>query len=242
VLKSYRELERVMGNKANAIVLPKADDAKGMDELFSKLGRPETADKYTLPASIPADKAKSLDGDLIKSFQGWAHKARLTNEQYGTLIAEQQAAMEAEEARKATAYNADVSRAKEKLQTEFGDQFGEQVARGNLAIKQLGITTAERDALSEALGVERATRLFMQIGGTLAQHKAVGLDNGGKPAETFVTDKAQAAARIRAIKMLQPNSTGPDADFRKAMLDPSHPEHKNANAQWREWNRVANGR
>lgn len=241
-LKAYRNLESVMGNKANAVILPRADDAKAMDEFYGKLGRPEKADGYTLPSSITPDVAQNFNPETVKMFQGWAHKARLTNEQYGALVVEHEAALAAHEEQATVRFNADVSRAKEKLVAEFGDQFGEQVARGNLAMRQLGITPDERDKLSEVVGVERATRLLMQVGGFLAQHKAVGLDNGGKPADSFVTDKARAASRIQAIRMLAPNATGPDADFKRAMLDTQHPEHKNVTAQWREWNRVANSK
>jgi hypothetical protein len=240
VLKSYRELERVMGAKANAVILPQSGDAKGLTELMTRLGRPAESKGYTLPASFTPDRAQNLDAKLVERYQGWAHKANLTNDQYGVLLAEHEAAIEAAENEAIDRFNGDVARTNEKLKAEMGAGFGEAVARGNLAMRHFGITEDQRNKISEAMGVEGATRMLMSIGSFLAQHKAVGLDNGGKPADGFVTDKARATARIQAIKMLPQNATGPDADFKRAMLDSGHPEHRNVTAQWREWNRVAN--
>jgi hypothetical protein len=240
VFDSYRHLEKLMGGKANAVVIPKPDDAAAMDEFYGKLGRPEKPDAYTLPSTIPEETAKAFAPETLKAYQEIAHKARLTNDQFGAamemLTTADKAANEAADVR----YNTEVAQTKEKLNVEFGAKFGEEVARGNLAMRTLGISTDDRDAMSEAMGVEKATRMLMKIGGMLAQHKAVGLDNGGKPAEGFVTDKAKAQQRISEIKMLAKDATGPNADFRRALMEPGHPEHKNVQAQWREWQRVAN--
>lgn len=240
VYESYRHLERIMGDKANAVLLPKLGDDKGLAEVMSKLGMPEAADKYTLPKEFTPDKVQNIDKATLTAYQQIAHGAKMTNDQFGVAMSMLDKVTEANEEKAVVAYNADVARTKEKLTVEFGDQFGEQVARGNLAMNQLGLSPDERDAISEVIGVEKATRLLMKMGGVLAQHKAVGLDNGGKSTTAFVTDKAQAAAKVSEIKMLAANATGPQADFKKAMLDPGHPEHRNATAQWREWNRVAN--
>lgn len=231
VLKSYRELERVMGAKANAVVLPQAGDEKGMDDLFSKLGKPEAPEKYALPQGLDP---QAIEPEALKSYQAIAHAANMTGDQFGKAIALiHDANVKAEEAA-TMRFNSDVTQTKEKLQQEMGEAYAENVARGNLAMAQLGLSKDDVADLSEALGVERATRMLMKVGGMLAQHKTVGMDNGGKPADGFVTDKARAAAEISKVKM------GQNPQFQKALLDPSHPEHANVSQQWREWNRVAN--
>jgi hypothetical protein len=235
VLKSYRELEKVMGGKANAVILPKPDDEKGMDELFTKLGRPEQPDGYKV--ELPAEHQEAFGKDELSLYQQIAHGARMTGAQFNGAMVKLAEARAAAQEKADTAYNADVSRTKEKLTVEMGEQFGENVARGNLAMRQLGLSPDERDAISEAIGVEKATRMLMKVGGFLSQHKAVGLDNGGKPADGFVTDKARAMSRITSVNRA---TSGPDADFRRDLLDPSRHGHKDAVAQWREWNRVSN--
>src|SRR5688572_11032260 len=130
VFESYRNLEKVMGGKANAVLLPRPDDAAGKVELMQKLGMPMEAKDYKLPATIPPDKAQNLNPKLVEQYQGWAHKAHLTNEQFGTLLAEHEAAVERAEAEADQRWDSEKARTVEKLRTELGDQFGEQVARG----------------------------------------------------------------------------------------------------------------
>lgn len=232
-VKSYRELERVLGDKANAVLLPKMGDEKGLGELMARLGKPDAPEKYALPDGLDP---QAFDADSLKSYQTIAHAANLTGDQFGKAIALiHDANVKAEEAA-TLRFNGDVSRTKEKLQAEMGEAYAENVARGNLAMGQLGLSKDDVADISEAIGVERATRMFMKLGGMFAQHKTVGLDNGGKPADGFVTDKARALSEISKVKM------GQNPQFQKALLDPSHPEHARANNQWREWNRVANSK
>lgn len=232
-LKSYRELERVMGDRANAILMPKIGDEKGMTELFQKLGMPDEPTKYALPEGVDP---KAVNPEKLKAYQGIAHKAKMTNEQFGTAFAMLNEA-EAQEAEQAiTRFNGDVARTKEKLLAEMGDQYGEHVARGNLAMRHLGLTVDDVGEVSSAIGVERATRLLMKIGGMLAQDKAIGLTNGGKAPDGFVTDKARAQSEISKVKM------GSNPQFQKALMDSGHPEHKTVTAQWREWQRIANSK
>lgn len=236
-IKSYRELERVLGNKTHAMLPPKMDDEASRREFFGKLGLPDAPDKYALPKALQEmqTSGEKLNEKLISSFQQLAHKADLLPHQFETVI-EGYREMESQAEESATvAYNGEVSQTVEKLKTEFGDKYGEHVARGNLAMQQLGLKVEDVTAISEAIGVERATRTLMEIGGLLAQHKTVGLNNNnGNPPQSFVTDKAAAQDKISRIQR------GEDANFKKALLDPGHPDHKNVNSQWREWQRVAN--
>lgn len=241
VLESYRNLERIMGNKANAVILPRPDDVEGQKELFSKLGKPAKAEEYKLPASFTPDKAQNLNPELVKRFQGWADKANLTNDQFGALVEQHEAAVAEAEAKADQQWELEKTQTVEKLRVEFGDQYGEQIARGNLLITQGLMTKDQAAGLAEAMGHEAATRMMIKLGSTLAQHKAVGMDNGGKNADGFVTDKARALARINAIKSLGPKATGPDADFRAILNDPGHPEHNRVLNDWRNLQATAFG-
>lgn len=232
ILKSYRDLERVMGDKANAVLLPKPGDPNSTREFLQRhMGAPAEVDGYKPPemgegelhvndASMSFIKqAAHAVGATQQQFEGFV---KLYNEQIGQ-------AKEAD----VTRFNGQVKQTKDKLAQEFGQEYGEQVARGNLAMRKLGIDPEELTGISEAIGVERATRLLMNIGGMLASDKSVGMDGKGTQA-SFVTDKAKAQDRIKNIRM------GSDPNFQKALLDKGHPEHANVTAQWREWQRVAN--
>jgi hypothetical protein len=240
VLESYRNLESLLGNKANAVILPRPDDVEGRKALMSKLGKPEKAEEYKLPASITPDKAQNLNPALVKQFQTWADKADLTNDQFGALVEQHEAAVEAAEKAADQQWELEKTQTVEKLRVEFGDQYGEQIARGNLLITQ-GLMTKEQAAdLATAMGHEAATRMMIKLGSSLAQHKTIGL-NGNAPSDGFVTDKARALARINSIKSLGPKATGPDADFRSILNDPGHPEHNRVLNEWRTLQAAAFG-
>jgi hypothetical protein len=59
ILKSYRELEKSYGTK---ISIPKDEDSEGWNKLYTKLGRPETAEDYEFEAdeSIKAEAKKTF--------------------------------------------------------------------------------------------------------------------------------------------------------------------------------------
>jgi hypothetical protein len=186
-------------------------------------------------------KGGKANEGLLGKFQALAHNSDMLPHQFEAFVSGwEQMAKDAEQAA-ADKMQGDTALAQQKLQDELGDQYGEHVARGNLALNKLGLSTADRDALGNALGVERGTRLLMKIGETLASHKAHGLEPNPNQ-DSYVTDKARAQARISAIKMLAKDATGADADFRRALMNPGHPEHKRVSAQWSEWNQIAHSK
>ena len=232
VLKSYRELERVMGDKANAVLLPRAGDPDSTKQFFQQhFGTPEKADDYKMP-EIPQDQMHLNDGS-IQVIRQLAHAANATPQQFAEAVKIYNDQIGAAKEADVDRYNGEVAQVASKLEQEFGNQYGEQVARGNLAMNKLGLQAEDVTGISEAIGIEKATRLLMNIGGMLAQDTSVGMNSQGTKGG-FVTDKARAAERISAIKR------GDDPNFQKALMDPRNPEHQRVSAQWREWQRVAN--
>jgi hypothetical protein len=240
ILKSYKDMEKVFRNRENAVLLPRMDDAKARSEFFTKhMGKPATADKYVLPESMT--KGGKANEALLAKFQALAHSSDMMPHQFEAFVAGwEKMAQEAEQAA-ADKFNGDTALSAQKLQDELGDQYGEHVARGNLALNKLGLSAQDRDALGQALGVERGTRVLMKIGEMLASHKAHGLEPNPNQ-DGFVTEKARAQQRVSAIKMLAKDATGPDADFRRALLNPGHPEHKRVNAEWTRLQAIANSK
>lgn len=232
IYKSYRDLERVMGDKAKAVLLPRADDPEGAKKFFQQhFGTPETPDGYKLP-EIPAEQMHLNDAS-VGMLRNLAAASNATPEQFNNAVkAYNEAIGKAQEA-DIDRYNGEVQQVRQRLEQEMGGQYAENVARGNLAMRKLGLNSDEVTAISEALGIERATRLLMNMGGTLAQDKVVGMEGRGTQ-QTFLTDKAQALEKIGQIQR------GDNPNFKKALLDKSNPDHANVSAQWREWQRLAN--
>jgi len=68
-----------------AVAIPKDDDADAWDKVFSRLGRPESSDKYEL--AVPADLPETVpyDEDMAKGFKDQAHELGLTQKQASSL-------------------------------------------------------------------------------------------------------------------------------------------------------------
>jgi hypothetical protein len=79
VLTSYAELERMQGEALR----PPKDDAppEEWNKFYSRLGRPETADKYEFkrPEGLPPDLPYS--DELAKTSKAWMHEAGLNTKQ-----------------------------------------------------------------------------------------------------------------------------------------------------------------
>ena len=75
--KSYINAVKMIGQ--DKIVIPtKNSSQEAWDEAYAKLGRPESADKYTLDAK---SEVVNFDDNAIKSFAEQSHKLGLNNKQ-----------------------------------------------------------------------------------------------------------------------------------------------------------------
>ena len=73
MLNSYMGLEKMRGVPEDQILkIPLAEDADGMNEMYNRLGRPETADGYELGLE---------EGDYSKWYTETVHGLGLNNEQ-----------------------------------------------------------------------------------------------------------------------------------------------------------------
>lgn len=228
--KAFVDLLKVAKGKENAILLPAADDAKGMGELFGKLGRPAEAGKYELPKDWTDQQKAAFPSDKLKAYQDVAHAANMTQGQFATFIAGH-AKMAATAGQHDTErYNGELKLTTEKLEREFGASYGDKVvAAGNLAMTKLGISKENVTALGEALGVEKTLRMLADIGGLLGQDAGPG--KGIK--SEVVLDATEAARKIQDVRM------GRNKEFYDVLMNRGHPEWSKIDAQWREWQKVA---
>jgi len=82
--KSYSELEKFVGNRDSIIKLPTEPDSEEWGDIYNKLGRPETPDKY----DFKNDSGIELDENSMAAFKETAHKAGLTQAQYEIAVKE----------------------------------------------------------------------------------------------------------------------------------------------------------
>jgi hypothetical protein len=81
--KSYVELEKGFGKR---IPIPENDDPQAWDEIYSKLGRPESPDKYSRLDPKVNPEGVEVDPTFMDDFYKMAHSKGLTNRQANDLL------------------------------------------------------------------------------------------------------------------------------------------------------------
>ncbi len=193
-LKSYRELEKLMGaDKAGrTVLLPKDEsDVETMAALLKRLGHPEKADDYGIKAP------EGLGDEFAKSAAEQFHKLGLTKKQARELSewwnSRQKERMEA--------MQRDMSAASEKeladLKKEWGKAYNENVELARRAGKKFGIDEATFDAMEKSVGSRKLIELMHKIGSSIGEDKAAGID-GSTPSGAMTPSAARA--KIDALK------------------------------------------
>ena len=214
VLTSYRNLEKLMGadRAGRTVEIPKdPDDAVAMGQFYERLGRPKTAEEYSLP--LPE---KGADPEFAKWAKEAFHGAGLTSAQARALTEKWNALMggKAEAAQQAS--QARLVEEGNGLRKEWGAAFEQNCRVVDMAVSQFGLDQETVVALREAIGPAKAMKFFHQIGAKLGEDAFV---SGGASASNIPTPAA-AQAQLKELTMQR--------DFLDAFLNPSHPGHKAA--------------
>jgi hypothetical protein len=166
LMTSFRHLESATGVPPERLIkLPGAKDAadpKVWDDIYTRLGRPATADKYVIP--VPeGDK-----GEFAAEVKPVLHKIGLTGDQATKLgewwngkVAESQKAHQAEiEARNAK----DVT----ELKQQWGTDYDARATLVDRAAESFGMTQTHLDALKTVMGPKAAMEFLHNIGSKIA--------------------------------------------------------------------------
>ena len=183
------------GKLKNAVTLPRegASDQE-QAEFFSKLGRPESPDKYQLERpKLP--EGMQYNEDKEKKYRSAAHGAGITDKQLKTLyglfindqISDYQAMMKQRDD--------DVKSAETALKTEWGDKYGENVELAFRAVIALGGQKLNDELSRLPIGNNpELVKVFAMLGAKLAPDKLVTGEKGGssetKATGQFVYDKS----------------------------------------------------
>jgi murein L,D-transpeptidase YcbB/YkuD len=126
LVKSHIELSKMMGN---SIRVP-GDDAteEQVNKFYSKLGRPDEADKYELSTPDKLPDGFQINDDGVKEFKELAHKLGLSNKQADSL--RQHYLNQAMQAHESSYVSEEQQEAqfKEKGLEMFGDKFEQVIA------------------------------------------------------------------------------------------------------------------
>lgn len=220
--KSYVELEKMRGVPADQLlVLPKDQaDKDGWSKVFSKLGRPESPDKYSevkmdLPEGVEFSKEEAA---LARTK---FHELNMTDAQAAGVLG-----LFGEKLKQgletSTAAKEKVKQESEALlKKEYGDRYESVIASADNVLKRFG-DEAFREKLIASGFANDATMVKFLAG--IA--KLTAEDNssiGGKGAD--VSDaKTKADAKLLELSL--------DKNFQAALNNPTHPSHDSALKTW----------
>lgn len=209
LLESYRGLERMLGGPREKLVrLPDSDaDKDGWNQVYSRLGRPETPDQYELPPVQVGDGQVDLSGD----FRAMAHELGLSKsqakglaEKFGGKLA---ALHQQSEEQRAAQVEADLG----SLRREWGGEYEANVAAGQRAVKALGWDVPTVEKLEGALGTKGLFQLVARIGRGMGEADFV--EGGAGEADARgAFGMTPAAARAKYDAMMG------DPEFQKRLL------------------------
>lgn len=176
-VRSYQNLEKLMGSKANAVMIP-GDDAKPeeLSAFYDKLGRPGAPENYPVPDAFKEDA-------LVKGFAGEAHKLGITSKQFegvmGFLAAQQQAQTDVDNGKRDAAAAADI----EALRKDNpGVKYDALIENGRRAVRSLGLDGDTLGKIEGAIGTRGMLEMFGKIGASGGEAPFIeGSRSGGMP-------------------------------------------------------------
>ncbi|HWK44920.1 MAG TPA: hypothetical protein VNT30_09375 [Stellaceae bacterium] len=223
--KSYRNAAKMVGlDKATVVALPSPEDAEGWNGLYGKLGRPESADKYVMPAKGEGLAYDETDAAFQKTILPILHEAGITQRQLDAIIPKWNTLASSGTAAKDAETAAQLASASATLKTDWGQAYEPKLALANDAIRHYadelklgGDVTAALE--STGLGNHPAlAKLFAHLGAQLQEDGALkGRGSGGGAA---VLSPAEGRQQIAAKQN--------DAEFMKAYTSKSAPGHADA--------------
>lgn len=192
VVKSYHNLEKIVGDKSAALIMPGADaKPEEWGAFYDKLGRPGSPDNYKLPDAMKDDPA-------MKAFAPIAHQMGMTTKQWDDMskfVASYQETDEATfQAERTARAQADVEELKAENPGEKYDSLREQFRRGK---QDLGIDEQTEARLEIALGTKGFITLMAKVGAMNAETPFI---DGGTRQSGEMSPEAARLERSRLEK------------------------------------------
>ena len=221
--KSYVSAAKMVGlDKAQLLRIPSEDTPEAMAEVWNKLGRPETADKYEIKAF---EQVKDyIDPDKVTAIKEIAHKhgvpakaLEALGEWYANDIAGVLGASKEAEDKRIAEYQAVAKQ-------EFGAAYEEKIALAQKAVKSFGgddlinVISENEVAFEHPAVIKAFAAMGEQMAKIAAQTKE---DNGFLPsngASSGHMTPSEAKAELAALESSD--------NFMKIIQDPMHPQRQ----------------
>ena len=220
---AYHNLNKLQNNSGDVIAFPKTDAkpeeiAAFEKTLYSKLGRPEAADKYEfkhIEGVQPDEALTKLGKEIFFDLGASPAKAQAAMEKWDKAVLAMHTSMQEQEQQAN-------DKALTTLSAKWGAELDTNKAAGLRAVKSLeakGLSTETITKLESNIGAAAVVELLAVLGKGSAEGD--GTKGGGNqntdPNNPDTMNKEQAAAKIKSLQA--------DDAFQKKYTDKNHPEH-----------------
>ncbi len=221
VVKSYQGAEKLIGRDPSTLIpLPKdANDAAGFRAVMSRLGMPETADKYEFgkpPAGLQQNEGYE------KWARGTFHELGLPASTVKALTTKHNEFVAATLAQQAKDYDLSVETDKKALIGEWKGGHERMLNAAKTAAKSLGFTPEMIDGVERAVGYAGTWKFFAALGQKMGED---GFATGGDKA-TFGAQQTPEEAKTEMNRMRA------DPVTVAILKDKMHPQYKATKAKY----------
>ena len=195
--KSYINATRMIGQ--DKVVIPTNNSTEDQwDEVYDKLGRPESAEKYSLDAK---SKVISLDDNAVKQFAETSHKLGLNNKQAQGLLEFYKQNMEGTAQQAKVDTETAQAQAEQELRSEWGREFDSKVkqagslAKANIKPEILDMTLSNGTRLGDHPEIIKG---FAKIAGMMSEDKIVSTESESVQSNQSIQDEIDTIINDKA--------------------------------------------
>jgi len=195
--KSYINATRMIGQ--DKVVIPTNNSTEDQwDEVYDKLGRPESAEKYSLDAK---SKVVSLDDNAVKQFAETSHKLGLNNKQAQGLLEFYKQNMEGTAQQAKVDTETAQAQAEQELRSEWGREFDSKVkqagslAKANIKPEILDMTLSNGTRLGDHPEIIKG---FAKIAGMMSEDKIVSTESESVQSNQSIQDEIDTIINDKA--------------------------------------------
>ena len=195
--KSYINAVKMIGQDKLAVPTNNSTE-EAWNEVYDKLGRPESAEKYSLDAK---SKVVSLDENAVKQFAETSHKLGLNNKQAQGLLEFYKTNMEGTAQQAKIDTETAQAQAEQELRSEWGREFDTKVkqagslAKANMKPEILDMTLSNGTRLGDHPEIIRG---FAKIAGMMAEDKIVSTESESVQSNQSIQDEIDTIINDRA--------------------------------------------
>jgi len=204
--------QKMIGSR---IPIPKTEEERA--ELYTKLGRPETSEKYNF--AIPETHSQFFNEEQVKQFKNVAHQIGLNNDQAKALIDFQVKSVDFENQRRNSEVALGKKSTEEALHKEWGYDYDNKVRAARRAMSVYADNELMQLLDTEAGNHPSVVKLFARLGEDITEEMAKNTQNN-----RLAVSPVDAKGEIQKVM----------ADAKHPYHNAGHPEHRNAVEQVRQ--------